>query len=130
MTTEKEKRDECVTALAGAMIKKLDENDDKRGWDEMAIFDVYTRIRDELVELENAYQSHKFANYYNDLPEAMQALEDMKKEAIDVANFLSFLIFNIDRTIGSCTGCKHLQRDEDEVNECNIPEDEDCPKGF
>ena len=63
------------------MQVKLDSNRRKSGWDLMQPDEILTRIKDEVKELEDAIESG--------------VKIDMVQEAVDVANFCSFLAHNM-----------------------------------
>jgi len=71
---------EAVEALAQAMIAKLDKNAHKRHWSEVPLLHLLQRLAEEVKELEEA-----------------PTLEDVRAEAVDIANF-AMMIFERSRT--------------------------------
>ena len=78
-----------VAEFAIEMESVLQKNDHKSGWDKMVIPDLYDRIEDEYEELTRAYDRYDDPHEYT--PEAVQ---DMRKECIDLANFCMFFCHN------------------------------------
>jgi len=82
-----------IAEFAVEMETILRENDHKSGWDKMTIDNLFFRIKDEFEELEEAYDL--YANPLTGDAETRDETQNMKKEAIDLANFCMFLCHNI-----------------------------------
>ncbi len=64
----------------GDMMRTLDRNNFKHGWNNMNLEKCLTRIRQETKEAANRVKDKKY--------------EDAAREAIDIANFAYFLWYN------------------------------------
>ena len=74
----------------------LRENDHKSGWDKMSIDDMFFRIKDEFEELEEAYAL--YAHPLIGADEVQDEVQNMRREALDIANFCMFLHHNCPKT--------------------------------
>jgi len=77
--------DGLIRAGVQAQIEKLNMNEHKRGFDDVDPWYAYTRIRDELHELE--YEVHE-KDFYK-----------MRKEAADIANFAHMIIYRCNQEL-------------------------------
>ena len=76
----------------------LRENDHKSGWDTLSYNALFCRIRDEFEEMGREYKDAidpEMASY------EAESIQNMRREAIDIANFCMFL-------------CHNYPKDEDE----------------
>jgi hypothetical protein len=91
--TDKENRDKAVMDMAERMIELLDDNSHKGGWDEFTAYGAIEGLRQEIKELETEMTKYQFAvrNSIKTHPERVEA------EALDVANWLMFLLEAIKR---------------------------------
>lgn len=81
-----------LTVFATEMETVLRENDHKSGWKDMSIDDIFYRIKDEFEELDEAHAMYSHPLISDG--ERLSAIQDMRKEAIDMANFCMFLCHN------------------------------------
>jgi hypothetical protein len=91
-----------VAEFAIEMEKVLRENDYKKGWDKLTIDDLFFRIKDEYEELEQAYDL--YANPLIGIDEVRDEMHNMRREAIDIANFCMFLCHNYPKTEAQTNG--------------------------
>jgi len=84
-----------LAKFAVEMGMVLRENDHKCGWDEMSVHQLFHRIKDEFEELNEACQIyiHQRTCRISDI-EKISTINNIRKEAIDVANFCMFLCHN------------------------------------
>lgn len=73
------------------MEEVLRENEHKSGWDIMEYDALFYRIQDEFEELKRAY--HDAEDPLQDSHKD-EAIQHMRKEAIDIVNFCMFLCHN------------------------------------
>ena len=74
------------------MEEVLRENDNKSGWKDMSINDIFFRIKDEFEELDEAHAMYSHPLISDG--ERRSAIQDMRAEAIDIVNFCMFLCHN------------------------------------
>ena len=77
----------AVAVFANAMEQVLRENDHKGGWDDMGVDALISRMREELVELEDSWQ------------DADTPIKNVLREAVDVANYAMKIHDNLTRPI-------------------------------
>ncbi len=82
-----------LAEFAIEMESVLRENDHKSGWDEMGLHRLFDRIKQEFEELQREYI---FA--CDSYPRDARRIQNMRREAIDIANFCMFLCHNYPKT--------------------------------
>lgn len=80
-----------VAKFAIEMENVLRENDRKSGWDEMGIDNLYLAVRRKVDKFNKLYMNYNDNAHY-------KIVQDMRKEAIDIANFCMFLCHNYPET--------------------------------
>jgi hypothetical protein len=92
-----------LTSATTAMLEKLRENEHKSGFDSIDIEYAIHRIEDELSELKEVFFKAKKSNFSMSNQEEkiklIIALEEVRKEAADCANFAAMIIYKCDRWI-------------------------------
>lgn len=73
-----------VTKFADDMLRELEENAHKRGWQDMSLRQLLQRAEQEMGELRRAVES-------NDGTES--SFQEIRTEAADVGNFLGMLVW-------------------------------------
>ena len=87
-----------LAEFAIEMESVLRDNDHKSGWDALPYDALFCRIRDEFEEMRREYKDAidtDMASY------EAESIQNMRREAIDIANFCMFL-------------CHNYPKDEDE----------------
>ena len=83
---------EAVVWFGHEMLKKLDANSHKRGWDSLDLDYAATRLRQELQELENELLFYDFGA--GDPRHA----DEIIQECADIANFALFVAWRFKET--------------------------------
>jgi len=81
-----------VAKFAIEMETVLRENDNKTGWDKLSVTSLFHHIKDEFDELEEAYLM--YIHPATGAKRTRDAIQNMRREAIDMANFCMFLCHN------------------------------------
>jgi NTP pyrophosphatase (non-canonical NTP hydrolase) len=81
------------------MSIKLDENDHKTGWESLTFGKLLTRLKQETGELERRIGPHRGIDPVGNTPEdaANIDIDEVIREAADVANFAMMIAVNADR---------------------------------
>lgn len=91
--------DKLLEAGNKAQLEKLEENNHKRGFDEIDLDYAYGRIEDELLEL----KKELYDLYYGEFPckilKDQYNCVDVRKEAADIANFAHMIILKCDQEL-------------------------------
>lgn len=99
--TDERRPREAVRWFAERMEETLKKNDHKRGWTRMSFGEISRRIHQELRELVGVlrfYRMRRHNRAWSNLRRA-EALEDVIREATDVANFSMMLADNARREL-------------------------------
>lgn len=84
-----------VASFAIEMEATLRENDHKSGWDELGMRRLHFRIKQEFEEFEAEYADYTaLCGHCKDKSVFLDKIQNMRKEAIDIANFCMFLCHN------------------------------------
>jgi NTP pyrophosphatase (non-canonical NTP hydrolase) len=94
---DKANRDKTVMKMAERMIRVLDDNNHKSGWDEFAPLGAMYGLRNEIKELDAEMTAYEYADRFH-VPDAMNRhLRRVGEEALDVANWIMFLLYAIEQ---------------------------------